>query len=350
MPRFHAGLLALVVFGCSSEPAVEGPKTFGEFYEELQDKRCPLATGSCVGALEDLSCQFRDTVPACTAYDPQLAELCLEAETTCVEGRLETPDRACASVCADTSFDVVGSIQPPECAAMLACDAAMPAPFPFFEGENDPGYGPDGTCYEGDMEACIDACRSMIDSIYLNLETEFMLGLATSIPQECRDAAVYLDPPPPPFAFRVLLDDQNTTTTWGGDRIELTSEGSFLEHPEVRYWSVGFHSQWNIVDQGEVLYGDESCRSRVAPTGLCHLLPSDSTRALRNPPTFNAAAVGGEYSLFWVHSNPPPTDWVFRGLDNDYQEVVCYATSGHASASSLWPECEFIEVEVTLAD
>ena len=166
------------------------PTTFGSFYEQLQDKICPMELGECESAFEALDCAVRNDTPACVDFNPATAALCLEGTFACLEGQL-LGSSACEEICADTSFSPVGRPAiTPNCEQMLLCDEALAQGTPdftriFVGGLADEAYGIGGSCYEGDADACDAACASAVEGLRTAGEAYVSAGTLDAVPEAC---------------------------------------------------------------------------------------------------------------------------------------------------------------------
>lgn len=190
-------MFVLILVACTDRPPTRGdsevpgsPLTFRSFYEQLQDKVCPLAEDDCPEASAFLDCDARTDLPSCDAFNPAAAALCLEGESTCSDGFVQGSS-ACDEVCANLGFQQIGlSLITPNCEQMLSCDEAINHGAPsytqvFPDGLEDVSYGTYGNCYRQDAAACDAACVSAVTGFRYDAQRLVDDGLLDAVPEAC---------------------------------------------------------------------------------------------------------------------------------------------------------------------
>ena len=308
------------------------PANFGEFYAAFQELACEVAQdGGCDDAFAALNCDDPSTVPGCTGFDADAAELCLAREVTCDGATLETSS-ACALVCEDQDFSELGGYRSEICLQMIACDNALAMWVDSFtsswpDGVDDVDYGIGGSCYDVDPVACEEACTSAYEAYQLVADVYDDNGQLNGVPIECGGSGTLPSPPtPPPFEWTVTLADgdgmPDTPGVVDADTITVRIANSLANYPSIYEWEYGY---------GQTAFGPatgwfgEDCDGGGSPD-ICHVMDPDTTMVLSRVAT-PGAIVSGATTLLPVEfpvSTTPGIASVLFGYDNNNVITECF--------------------------
>lgn len=342
-----AVLSALLLVACNGDPATETPATespatetpssFGGFYSDLQDALCPLAVDTCDGVAAQLDCDARSTVPGCSDFDADAALACLQGQSTCDDGVLESDD-ACDLVCSDVGFSVLSAVDSaPECDAMLACDAALGTFLsgydPAFDGATDAEFGPGGSCFDDDPRDCVDTCVTAYDGMVAAAEASVSADVMSSVPVACGGTvdptpAPPTPPTPPPFVWTVTIEDGDQQVDTGGtqdpDTYTVRTENSVANFPDVVEWDFGMAQ--TEIGPANGWFGEDCDGTVSTGSDICHPLAPDSTMVLQRVYALNEIVAGSTtlMPVDYPESSTPRNAYVLLGRDSGDQVVQCF--------------------------